>query len=86
MSGGGGGRRLRSRGAARCDVGCARLGGGGCAATIFQEECDAGLLQAEGFDEPHEFVTSDTLSAVTIGACGGGGGGEERAPTLVAAR
>ena len=73
----GGGRESRRRGAARCDGECAARRRRGARRTIFKKNATPASCRPKALTSSHEFVTSDTFSEVTIGACGGGGGGEE---------
>ena len=73
----GGGREPRRRGAARCDVGCAARRRRGARRTIFKKNATPASCRPKALTSSHEFVTSDTLSAVTM---------SERAAEAAAAR
>ena len=58
------------RGAARSDVECAARRRRGARRTIFKKNATPASCRPKALTSSHEFVTSDTLSAVTIGAAG----------------
>ena len=73
----GGAREPRRRGAAWCDVGCAARRRRGAWRTIFKKNATPASCSPKALTSSHEFVTSDTLSAVTM---------SERAAEAAAAR
>ena len=64
----GGWRDARRRDAARCDVECAARRRRGAQRTIFKKNATPASCRPKALTSSHEFVTSDTVSAVTIGA------------------
>ena len=64
----GGAREARRRDAARCDVECAARRRRGAQRTIFKKNATPASCRPKALTSSHEFVTSDTVSAVTIGA------------------
>ena len=73
----GGSRESRRRDAARCDVECAARRRRGVRRTIFKKNATPASCRPKALTSSHEFVTSDTLSAVTM---------SERAAEAAAAR
>ena len=64
----GGGREPWRLGAARCDAEYAARRRRGARRTIFKKNATPASCRPKALTSSHEFVTSDTLSAVTIGA------------------
>ena len=62
----GGAREARRRDAARCDVECAARRRRGARRTIFKKNATPASCRPKALTSSHEFVTSDTLSAVTM--------------------